>query len=142
MVLAALMLGETSSWSAREFLGCTLSFGGVAYYSRLKLLEKERSAQDAALRRQQEQLLAVCRHPSELLALCFFIPQTCWPLLPYSCTISLCTCDDTLGSHEPVWQVSSARRLSKASSKWSVKQKERLLQVDNHTSRLGVKCAE
>ena len=40
-VLSALILGEMGAWRAREWIGCALSLGGTALYSRLKWLKQQ-----------------------------------------------------------------------------------------------------
>ena len=54
-VLSALTLGEMSTWRAREYVGCVLTFGGSAVYSWLKMKAKEEAA---ALKRAQLELEA------------------------------------------------------------------------------------
>ena len=48
VVLSALTLGEMRQWQLREYVGCTLTFGGTAFYSRLRLLQQQKAAAAAA----------------------------------------------------------------------------------------------
>ena len=47
-MLSALTLGEMRRWQLREYVGCTLTFGGTAFYSRLRLQQQQKAAAAAA----------------------------------------------------------------------------------------------